>query len=270
MYLSFIGSGNVSTHLAWVFQKAGHSILSVYSKNDLHAKALCRKINHSWVTKNSFVSSQTKRRCICARNINQIHPDTEIIFICVTDNAVDDILAHLSVNPLTALVHTSGSLPIHIFSKFSNPYGVFYPLQTITKGIPVDFTKVPVLIESPDRNLLKKLKILAKGIGGSATVVNSETRALIHLSAVFASNFTNHLLTLASTLLKKNKLNFKILHLLINETIRKALLYGPQKVQTGPAKRHDLKIIQQHLKLLKKEPELKKLYEKLSKSIMKF
>src|SRR3990167_3643173 len=151
MKISFIGSGNVATHLALAFQKTGHSVLSVYSKNYQHAVRFCKKI----------------KRCCPVRKISELNPTSEIIFICVTDREVEKIVSREFISKKVALVHTSGSMSLDVFSEIPNPCGVFYPLQTFTKNIPVDFSNVPVLLESKNRELLKKLKALSKSIGAS-------------------------------------------------------------------------------------------------------
>ncbi|MBU2045140.1 MAG: DUF2520 domain-containing protein, partial [Bacteroidetes bacterium] len=63
--------------------------------------------------------------------------------------------------------------------------------------------------------------------------------------------------------------DFDLLRPLIQETADKAMLNQPKDVQTGPAKRNDLQIMQKHLKLLENEPQLKDLYQSISQYIVK-
>ena len=55
----------------------------------------------------------------------------------------------------------------------------------------------------------------------------------------------------------------------MNETVIKAIHLSPSESQTGPAKRGDTKIIEEHLKMLNKNPAMYKIYKLLSESIEK-
>jgi predicted short-subunit dehydrogenase-like oxidoreductase (DUF2520 family) len=98
--------------------------------------------------------------------------------------------------------------------------------------------------------------------------LNSEQRKTLHLGAVFACNFTNHLLALAQELLEEKGLDYELLKPLIQETLSKIEMNDPASVQTGPAIRKDQATILSHLDLLKHNPDLSELYTKLSQSIV--
>jgi len=68
-------------------------------------------------------------------------------------------------------------------------------------------------------------------------------------------------------LMKDSELEFDLLKPLIKETLKKALVNSPNKVQTGPAVRKDLEIVQKHINLLSYDDKLKKLYSLISKHI---
>ena len=98
--------------------------------------------------------------------------------------------------------------------------------------------------------------------------MSSEERRILHVSAVFACNFTNHLLTISKRILDAEHLEFDLLKPLIRETIRKALeAPDPAVVQTGPARRGDQQIIEKHLDYLERYPAWQGIYEILSESI---
>ncbi len=91
----------------------------------------------------------------------------------------------------------------------------------------------------------------------------------MHISAVFACNFTNAFYTIAQEITDSVNLDFDLLRPLIQETADKAMLNDPKDVQTGPAKRNDVQIMQKHLKLLENETQLKDLYQSVSQYIVK-
>jgi predicted short-subunit dehydrogenase-like oxidoreductase (DUF2520 family) len=97
--------------------------------------------------------------------------------------------------------------------------------------------------------------------------VNDEQRAVLHVAAVFANNFTNHCFSIAEKILDNADLPFEMLHPLMEETLAKAIMDSPAKMQTGPAVRGDEETINRHLLLLKKHPNWKTIYEDISNDI---
>jgi hypothetical protein len=67
---------------------------------------------------------------------------------------------------------------------------------------------------------------------------------------------------------EKAEIPFEVLEPLINETVRKALLNGPENSQTGPAYRSDMKTLKKHIDLLSFSPELQGIYKDVTESIM--
>ena len=148
--------------------------------------------------------------------------------------------------------------------------GVFYPLQTFSKHHPLDFHQVPICLESEDSDTLYKLTKLAKSISGHVALLNSQERRVLHVAAVFASNFTNHMLRMAETLAEAHQLDYELLKPLIEETIRKSLATSPEQAQTGPAVRGDARTIKQHQAFLKKfDPDYAKVYRVITQHIVK-
>jgi predicted short-subunit dehydrogenase-like oxidoreductase (DUF2520 family) len=145
---------------------------------------------------------------------------------------------------------------------------VLYPLQTFTKGRKVNLKEVPLFVEGEDSETEKILLKLAKSISKEVHVLSSEKRFILHLSAVFSSNFTNHMLSIAETIMKQNKLDYGWLKPLIAETINKGLEIGPSNAQTGPARRGDLEVLDKHMQSLKKDEPLQEIYRLISQHIL--
>ena len=247
-----IGAGNVATFLATALHRAGHNIYTVYSRTEKSAARLAQKVNSSWTTK-----------------IDDIDSGEGIWIFALTDSAVIDKVNELGVKK-ELLVHTAGSLSIDIFSGHSSEYGVIYPLQTISlHSLPGSF-ETPICIESNSEKGIDRIRSLASSISRHIYDVSSENRQWLHLAAVFACNFSNHMYVLASDIVWKTGIPFDIFHQLINETSGKAIKAGPLKSQTGPALRNDKIIIKKHLDLLSFSPQLKNIYRQLSDSIKKY
>lgn len=246
-----IGAGNVATHFAKALQIAGVQVAQVWSNHYANAQVLAGEVGATAV-----------------QSLNAINNDTQLCIIAIKDDAISTIIPQLKgFNGI--VVHTSGAVAINIFeNQFAN-YGVFYPLQTFSKEKQVDFSTIPLCLEANNEATLKVLTDLATKLSGQVEVVNSEKRKILHLAAVFACNFTNHLYTLANELLTANDLDFQIIRPLINETASKVQHALPAAVQTGPAIRHDEETMKKHIALLQGQPELIEIYRTLSNSIKK-
>jgi predicted short-subunit dehydrogenase-like oxidoreductase (DUF2520 family) len=166
------------------------------------------------------------------------------------------------------VVHTSGSVAMSTLKKFAS-HGVFWPLQSFSQSRPVTITAYPICLEGSSKEVVEALMECAGGINKNAYVLSSEQREIVHLAAVFANNFSNHMFTVADDLLKKNKLTFDLVRPLILETAFKAMDMTPAEAQTGPAIRGDKKTIAHHEKMLKSNASLEKMYKRLTKSIAK-
>ena len=88
----------------------------------------------------------------------------------------------------------------------------------------------------------------------------------MHIAAVFVNNFVNHLYTIGNELCSEHQLPFTVLLPLIEETANKISSLTPREAQTGPAKRGDTKILNEHLKQLN-SPKQKEIYTLLSAAI---
>ena len=95
----------------------------------------------------------------------------DIYIIAVTDDAIGLISSQLPFEN-RMVVHTSGSVSMEAIDA-KNRQGVFYPLQTFSKNKPVDFTNIPICIETQhesDDDLLEKT---ARSISRQLFPINS-------------------------------------------------------------------------------------------------
>ena len=195
----------------------------------------------------------------------------DIILISVSDAALPEVAGnlashiHAKCNPIVA--HTSGTTPMDVLSGLDVHYGVFYPMQTFSKDVDLNYADIPMFIEGSDAEVSDVLMDLAGLFSDHVHYADSEKRRKLHIGSVFACNFANHLWTLSEKWLKGNGLDFSMMHALIRETTRKALANSPHEVQTGPAIRHDAPTIKSHLKMLEGNPQLHDIYIMLTDSI---
>lgn len=246
--ISFVGAGNVAESLATGLAANGHRIISVASRNGVNARALAAVAGGEW------------------RDDLSVPGNCDVVIISVTDSAVAQVAAGLVVPEGAIIAHTAGSVPLDVLQRKSGA-GVFYPLQTFTKGFPPDLRKVPFFIEATDDRTLQILKELGESIGAGAWECDSQARKKLHVAAVFVNNFSNYMMTTGESIASAAGINPVLLRPLMEETVRKAMRTGPEAAQTGPAVRHDTGTVESHLELLSFSPQYRKLYRLVSRMI---
>ncbi|GAA4411237.1 DUF2520 domain-containing protein [Nibrella viscosa] len=261
MEISFIGAGNLAWHLAPALENAGHQINEVYSRRQQSARQLVGILYDAHLQP----------------DLNFADSSSELFILAVPDDSIEAICTEMVLPENAILVHTSGSKPLSILQQFVEVYsdvpvrtGVFYALQTFSKGQPLlEFEQIPLCIEASDKATEEQLVQLGQQVSTIVYLVNSAERKVLHLAAIFACNFANHLLALAKDLTDAENLEFDLLKPLIAETFRKALSAAhPAEVQTGPARRGDQTIMVAHAEYLAAhQPQWLPIYRLLSESI---
>jgi predicted short-subunit dehydrogenase-like oxidoreductase (DUF2520 family) len=251
MKISIIGAGNVATHLAKAINAAGMEVVQIWSQHFENAVVLAKQVSATAIDE-----------------LQNIDLTVDVCLISVKDDEIANIAAQLK--DFKGLVaHTSGSVDMTVFEPYFENYGVFYPLQTFSKEKHISFETIPLCLEANTDLAMQVLQQLAGRLSKTIEKVDSEKRKILHLAAVYACNFTNHLYALAEEILEANELKFDILRPLITETAAKVQESYPLDVQTGPAIRNDEQTLIKHQELLKKQPELLDIYKSLSESIKK-
>jgi predicted short-subunit dehydrogenase-like oxidoreductase (DUF2520 family) len=196
-------------------------------------------------------------------------PLADVYLLAVPDAAVAIVLATASWPAGALVAHVAGALPLQLFEAQPKVRGgVFYPLQTFSPGRAVDWTTVPLCIEAADAEGQATLLALAYSLSERVLLLASSQRLQLHVAAVFANNFPNHLLGIAQALLSEAQLPADLLAPLVRETVDKALAAAsPFTVQTGPAVRHDTPTLAAHRAALAAHSGWQALYEALTASI---
>jgi predicted short-subunit dehydrogenase-like oxidoreductase (DUF2520 family) len=234
--IDIIGRGNVATHLHRAFSEVGKDV-----------------------------------RMINPHTLEGLRKDADIILISVSDSAIREVADKLSTTEMghAIVAHTSGSTSITALTDMGRKVGVFYPMQTFSKDVTLDYTKIPFFIEGVDEDTESQLVELAKEISRSVERCDSAKRRKLHIASVFCCNFTNHLWSVADKYLTSNGLQFSAMLPLLEETLRKVEKAHPADVQTGPAARRDMVTIESHLQALEEYPKMRDLYKTLTESIIR-
>ena len=179
--------------------------------------------------------------------------ESDLAIIAVNDDAISEVAAHL-IDYKGLVVHTSGTKPSELLNR-SMRFGVFYPLQTMSKTREISFDEIPLLIYANSPDDVEMLSRFAKQFSNKVEFCDDEQRKAIHLAAVYVSNFTNVMLGIGDKLLKENRLSLDLMRPLVMEMMKKSFEISPEKALTGPARRGDFATIGEHEKMLAYNPD---------------
>lgn len=250
-----LGAGRVATHLLPALVRGGGRVVQVWSRTLLSAQTLAAPLG----------IPHTDR-------LDEVTSEADIYIACVSDGALPALTREIVARVARAdalFVHTAGSVPMDVWhSAGAVRYGILYPLQTFSKERAVDLELVSFFVEGSDEASLQKVEGLAYGLSEKVYRADSSVRARLHVSAVFACNFTNAMYGVAQRLLQSGGIPFDVLLPLIDETAAKVHTLSPHDAQTGPAVRGDYTVMQQHMESLSENPELQRVYEQISRLII--
>ncbi|MDN5480156.1 MAG: DUF2520 domain-containing protein, partial [Chryseobacterium sp.] len=245
MQIVIIGSGNVAYHMAKAFSLENIPLTQIFGRNAVELEKISEELKVPYSTEHL--------------------EEADLYIICVSDNSVENVSKMITKKDCL-VAHTSGSLPKEVLS---GPYrkSSFYPLQTFSKSKELEYKKIPFFIETENEKDQQLLFDLASQISDNVMESSHEKRKYIHLTAVFACNFVNHLFARAKEVSDSQEIPFDYFLPLIDETVKKIHEIEPKSAQTGPAVRNDVRVLELHEQLLKDESL--KIYKTMNHSIQK-
>ena len=258
--ICILGAGKVAKSLAIQFKKANLAI-------EIYSRTVTVELEN-WASKNKIGLKTV---------FKTINLKADLYLICVSDSAIAIIaenLQKLNYNNQAIIAHTAGGQNTLMLSKFSQNYGIFYPLQSFSEGRELDFSQIPFCINGANQLIINKLVNLAGKIAkaDNVKVIDDQQRSKLHLAAVFVNNFNNFLLSCAQQYCESEQVDFNLLLPLMLETSLK-IKDNPlniSELQTGAARRGDYNTINKHLELLENHPSWLKIYQLLTAEIINF
>ncbi len=246
MKIVIIGSGNVAYHLAKAFSENSIEISQIFGRNKLDLQTISKETNIPYSVENLMIA--------------------DLYIITVNDSSIAEVSEKIKENNCI-VAHTSGSVSRDtLVGNYRK--SVFYPLQTFSKSKKLDYSEIPFFIEAENDIDFEILKNLASKISNKVMRADSEKRKYIHLTAVFACNFVNHLYARAKEISDFQNIPFEYFLPLIDETTNKIHILEPKLAQTGPAVRNDQRVLKIHEEILTDKEHLK-IYKMMNESIKK-
>jgi len=250
MKIVFIGSGNIAHFFAGRLHNKGHEIIQVYSRTKANGSALA-----------SLTGASVTDR------LDDISTEADLYILAVKDDVLQQVAGKLDFGS-KPVIHCAGAVSLDVIQHASEKRAVIWALYSIQKNNLPRIPDVPLIVEGSDREVEELARSIALDISTNVVMASYKQRQVLHLNAVFANNFTNHLLAITESICADNALPFSILHPIIVQTVQQLSGSLPSERQTGPAVRHDQDTMNKHLELLAQySSKWQEIYRDISASI---
>lgn len=247
MTFYLLGTGRMAHFLATRLAGTAHRCKGVYGRNPESAKGLAQTLSAPVIER-----------------VEDFTGPVDACLLAVSDDAIAPLAQQLPAQEGT-VIHFSGTVSID--ALFPHPHrAVCWPVYSISEDIFPEIS-IPAGTEGSDKPAQETLTLLAEALTFRPFEAPEAARRQLHLAAVFGNNFTNHLLCICNEICLEAALPPEVIRPLLMQTFERAISGNPCEVQTGPARRGDLKTQQAHLALLAQHPQWQRVYEAISESI---
>ena len=235
--IGFVGAGRVGRGLSLALSRCGYAIAGVASR---------------------------------ARGDAQVVVDSsEIVFLTVPDDAIEQVCASLRWRGGKAVVHCSGAAELSVLQAAADAgaqVGGFHPLQMFAdpevaaRGL----AGCAIAVEAPDP-LAGELRSMVAALGGRLLVVPAGARAAYHAGAHYAAAFVCALLAEGTEIWRRIGIApddaLPALLSLLRGATDAVVHSGPARAMAGAIARGDMETVRRHLDALGRlDAKLRELY----------
>lgn len=249
MDVVLIGAGNVGTVLGRTFQQSNHTIKAVWNRHPEKARLLADELG-----------------TIAVESLDALPQEADLFLLSVSDRSIQEVAQQLTIKK-GVLVHAAGAVSKNVLNGAAEHHGVLWPMKMIRSNME-SLGPCAIMIDANNEQSLHIIRELANSIADQVHDADDAKRLKMHLIATITSNFTNHLYHLAADYSQEQEIQFSWFYPLIEGVIAQIKTQHPQHVQAGPAFRGDLLTIEKHRSLLANEPDLLKIYDEMTQSIL--
>ena len=193
----------------------------------------------------------------------------DVVLLCVSDDALADVLEGLHVPPGTVLLHTSGSLPLSALPARPDLHlGGWHPLQSFgaTSDGRAPVPAYCVALDGDDR-AIEIGRSLAAATGHPSVVVRGPAKAAYHAAAVLASNAFVALEAAAVRVMETAGVApedcWALLKPLVHGTLENLSEGGFRAAITGPVARGDADTVARNMEAIRGVPGASEIYRAL-------
>lgn len=200
-------------------------------------------------------------------DIREIGHESDMIVLALADSALAEVAIQLGKRK-GLVIHTSGATSIDVLYTFDNR-GVWWPPASVQMMADESIAYV-ALAEANSEENLAKIESFSHLLGiHYIEKCDSFKRLQMHTAAVFANNFTTYLLLRLREYCDSHAIAVDIYKPMLNQAVNSFFASHPNHL-TGPASRGDKLSLKKHMEVLEGDSELKKIYQFLTDSILRF
>ncbi|MEX0944195.1 MAG: DUF2520 domain-containing protein [Balneolaceae bacterium] len=202
----------------------------------------------------------------------------DFVFLAVPDDQIKIVTKRLSEISIDwnsrSVIHFSGNLVAEECSLLKDhgaAIASMHPIQTFTSGDRCERLKGITISLQGQSSLCLELSEMVIEMGANPMQISAEQKGILHIAAVFSSNYIVSLLNISDNLLSQSglKSGIEILEPLLKQTVQNITSKGITEALTGPVSRGDYKSVQKHINHLQKNRNILDLYKKLGSEALK-
>jgi predicted short-subunit dehydrogenase-like oxidoreductase (DUF2520 family) len=261
--ITLIGAGNLAQAIGPALRAAGYKIDAVAGRSAAQSRrrsvALAKKLGAKAVA------------------LEDASPDSDIIWICHTDDALANTAKWLAHKPgwkNKIVFHSSGALTSDVLvplQRAGASTASLHPMMTFVPGTKPKMQDVPFAVEGDSRAITAARKTV-KDLGAEIFKIQKNAKPLYHALGSFSSPLLVATLVTAERVGRAAGLSAahtrKVMGPILRQTLKNYQEGGATAAFSGPIKRGDLNTVRRHLEELKRVPGASEVYRALVKSAM--
>lgn len=196
----------------------------------------------------------------------------DLLILALPDDMISPVANELAKKDLKwhlkSVIHCSGNMSSDVLKPLADcgcQTASMHPIQTFKRGDRSErFRDIFISLEG-DEQLINILEDLTKQLSSKSLKLNPEQKSMLHVAAVFSSNYLVALLHQVEQILEKADLTdgIQLLEPLIHQTIQNIHQKGTVDALTGPISRGDVKSVEKHINQLERDQTLLNAYKML-------
>jgi predicted short-subunit dehydrogenase-like oxidoreductase (DUF2520 family) len=261
--ITLIGAGNLAQALGPALKSAGYGIDFVAARETASSRRRAAMLA-------GFLEARTQ-------SLNDAEPNSDIMWICHTDDALAETAKRLARKPGWAgkiVFHSSGALTSDVLAplkrKGANTASL-HPMMTFVPGATPRMDEVPFAVEGDSRAVAAARRIV-RDLGAEIFPIKKAAKPLYHVLGSFSSPLLVATLVTAERVGRGAGLSAsqtrRVMAPILRQTLKNYQEKGAAAAFSGPIKRGDINTVLRHLKELKRVPGASEVYRALVKSAL--
>ncbi len=262
MKIGFVGAGRVGKSLAFLFKRAKHEVIGVYSRTQNSCNEFTKFVGNG----KTF------------ENLKELAKECEVVFITTNDDSIQQVCEDLSpyLSSEQFVFHCSGLLTTQALTSAKAKgceVGAMHPIQSIPNphygimNLPQSYFDIQC---SPGAELVAER--LVKDLKCTPIKILPKEKVYNHLASCMVSNYQVSLFDAALKLYENTSISKDLASQMLSHLSKQTVInlenLGPLRALTGPIMRGDVGTVKKHLKSIK-DDNVMILYQKVGLILLK-